>query len=99
MYTCSICNKPVTPPTKCCEGSTIYAKLSAVASGVGGLSEVKKNNNITEESAMVLKQMMSMVLAKEFFGENKTSIFANGIRIRDDSTGRMFEFTLTAKEV
>lgn len=99
MYTCSICNKEVIPPVKCCEGSTIYAKMSAVASGFGGVSEVKKNNNLTEESAMVLRQMMSMVLAKEFFGENKDSIFANDIRIKDYSTGRIFTFTLTAQEV
>ena len=48
---------------------------------------------------MIVRQMMSMVLAKEFFGENKESIFANDIKIRDDSTGRMFTFTLSAKEV
>jgi len=99
MYRCSICNKEVTPPVKCCEGSTIYAKMTAVASGYGGLSEAKKNNNLTEDSAMVLRQMMSMVLAKEFFGEEKDSIFANDIRIKDDSTGRTFTFTLTAHEV
>ena len=73
--------------------------MSAVASGTGGLSEVKSNNNLTEQSAMIVRQMMSMVLAKEFFGENKESIFANDIKIRDDSTGRMFTFTLSAKEV
>jgi hypothetical protein len=99
MYTCSICTKEVTPPVKCCEGSTIYAKMSAVASGFGGVSEPVRNNNVTEESAMVLRQMMSMVLAKEFFGEKKDSIFANDIRIKDDSTGRTFTFTLTANEV
>lgn len=99
MYTCSICGKEVTPPTKCCEGSTIYAKMSATASGMGGLAGATKNNNLTEESAMVLRQMMSMILAKEFFGEGKESLFANDIRIKDESTGRMFAFTLKAHEV
>jgi len=74
--------------------------MSAVASGEGSLSEVKKaNNNLTEESAMVVKQMMSMVLGTEFFKENKTDIFANDIVIEDSSTKRRFSFTLTAKEI
>ena len=100
MYTCSICNKDVIPPTKCCEGSTIYAKITATASGIGGIQEAPKpNNNLSEESAMVVKQMMSMVLGTEFFRDGKTNIFANDIVIEDSSTGRKFSFTLTAQEI
>lgn len=100
MYSCSICKKEVVPPTKCCEGGTIYCYMSATASGEGSLCEVKiENNNLTEQSAMVVKQMMSIVLGTEFFKEEKEHIFANDIVIEDSSTGRRFSFTLTAKEI
>lgn len=100
MYTCSICNKEVTPPNKCCEGSTIYANMTAKASGTGGIKEAPKpNNNLSEESAMVVKQMMSMVLGTEFFRDGKSNIFANDIVIEDSSSGRRFSFTLTAQEI
>lgn len=74
--------------------------MSSVLTGKGGLNESPKpNNNISEESAMVVKQMMSMVLGTEFFRDGKSEIFANDIVIEDSSTGRKFSFTLTAKEI
>jgi hypothetical protein len=79
---------------------TTYLEMSAVLTGKGGISEASApNNNLTEESSMVVKQMMSMVLGTEFFRENKTDIFANDIVIEDSSTKRRFAFTLTAKEI
>lgn len=98
MYTCSVCKKGT--DKKCCEGGTLLAYLSANLAGIGGLSEAPKpNNNLTEESAMVVRQMMSMVLGTEFFREKKTDVFANDIIIEDSSSGRKFSFTLTAKEL
>lgn len=68
--------------------------------GVGGIKEAEKpNNNLSEESAMVVKQMMSMVLGTEFFRDNKTEVFARDIVIEDSSSNRKFSFTLTAKEL
>lgn len=68
--------------------------------GVGGLKEDKKpNNNLSEESAMVIKQMMTMVLGTEFFRDGKPEVFANDIIIEDSNSHRKFSFTLTAKEV
>lgn len=104
MYTCSICGKEVivdpTVKAKCCEGGTVTTKLSSNLHGFGGLNEAPKpNNNLSEESAMVVKQMMSMVLGTEFFRDGKTEVFANEIVIEDSSTGRRFSFTLTAKEL
>jgi len=68
--------------------------------GEGGISEAKiANNNLSDNSAALVKQMMSMVLGVEFFTENKQNIYANNIVIEDTSSGRKFEFTLTAKEI
>ena len=74
--------------------------MSATANGVGGLNEAKvSNNNLSQQSAAFVKQMMSMVLGVEFFQENKKEIFANEVVIEDSSSGRKFSFTLTAKEI
>lgn len=104
MYSCSICNKDVVlqegVKASCCEGAKIVTKMSSNMHGVGGLSEQKApNNNLSEESAMVVKQMMTMVLGTEFFRDGKTEVFANDVVIQDSTSGRQFSFTITAKEI
>ena len=100
MYTCSLCSKEILDGKKCCPNSTIYCSMNAQMQGVGGVSEAPKpNNNLSEESAMVVKQMMTMVLGTEFFRDGKLEVFANDIIIEDSSSHRKFSFTLTAKEV
>lgn len=75
--------------------------MSAQANGIGGISESVEapNNNLSNTSALVVKQMMSMILGTEFLVEKKTEVFARDIVIQDSSSGRKFSFTLTAKEL
>lgn len=74
--------------------------MNAGLHGAGGLTEQKApNNNLTEESALLVKQMMSMILGIEFFRENKEVLFAKDIVIEDSSSKRKFIFTLDAKEI
>ncbi len=109
MYKCNICGIEATVdhinPAKLncnCEGGKVVAEIGGHAYGKGSLNahtEQVHNNNLTEQSAVFVKQMMSMVLGVEFFQENKKDIFANEVVIEDSTTGRKFSFTLTAKEI
>ncbi len=106
MYECNLCGTPaivdhINPPKlNCgCEGGKVIAKIDGHAYGRGSLNAHTSNNNLTEQSAVFVKQMMSMVLGVEFFQENKSEIFANEVVIEDSKTGRKFSFTLTAKEI
>jgi len=106
MYQCNICKKEATvdhlnpPKLNCdCEGGKVVTEIDGHAYGKGSMSEKTFNNNLTQQSAMFVKQMMSMVLGVEFFQEKKTEIFANEVVIEDSSSGRKFSFTLTAKEI
>jgi len=106
MYECNLCHTEATVdhihPAKLnckCAGGKVVAKIEGHAYGKGSMNARSANNNLTEQSALFVKQMMSMVLGVEFFQANKTEIYANEVVIEDSSSGRKFSFTLTAKEI
>lgn len=102
MYQCSVCQKETKDTSKkCCPNSTFFALMSASMAGKGGLNAKteEKNNNLEESSALVIKQMMSMVIGVEFFHGNKEEIFAKDVVIEDSETKRKFTFNLSAKEI
>ncbi len=107
MYECNLCKTEATvnhtdkPKLNCaCENAKVVVNIDGHAYGNGSLNARSgHNNNLTEQSAVFIKQMMSMVLGVEFFQENKESIFANEVVIEDSTSGRKFSFTLTAKEL
>lgn len=107
MYSCSICQKPVTvdhvnPPVYSCDcvGRTVNASISGALQGVGGVSEVQKTNtNLSDPSLMLIKSTMFAVLAAEFFKEAKSHIFLNNAIMEDTDTKRKFSFTITAQEL
>lgn len=107
MYQCDICKtectvdhiNPVKMNCSCVCGKVI-TNIDGHAYGKSSMSDhVAHNNNLTEQSAVFVKQMMSMILGVEFFQENKSEIFANEVVIEDSKSGRKFSFTLTAKEL
>lgn len=106
MYACSKCNKEVivdhiNPPVfNCgCTGATVNTFIEGHAYGSSSFGEVKTNNNLSEASALILKNTLFAIAANEFFLNKKDVIAANDLRIKDTETGREFSFTLTAKEV
>jgi len=107
MYECNICKTEAIvdhtnpPKLNCeCEDGKVVTKIDGHAYGRGSMNaHTEHNNNLTEQSAVFIKQMMSMVLGVEFFQENKSEIFANEVVIEDSTSGRKFSFTLTAKEI
>lgn len=107
MYICSKCKTPVEvnhidkPVLKClCEGSTIITGMESNLYGVGGMSVGEtKNHNLEDSSIVVVRAMMVGVSAVEFFEKNKSFIHANELVIVDETTGRKFAFTLSAKEL
>lgn len=107
MYRCNLCYKEATVdhinPVKLncdCVGTKVVTTLEGHAYGKSAFGETPElNNNLTDPSAMFLKQMMSMILGVEFFQEQKTEIYAKNVVIEDSSSKRRFSFTLTAKEL
>lgn len=75
--------------------------MDAVCVGKGGVSETKEEvkTNLTESSLLMVRSMMIGLSSLEFFGENKTELFANDLVLEDKGTKRKFAFTLTAKEI
>jgi hypothetical protein len=79
---------------------TKYAVMEATVTGKSSLGEAPKpNNDLSESSVIVLKHSLFALAATEFFKNGKTTLFAEDVRIKDESTGREFSFTLTGKEV
>ena len=72
--------------------------MSASLKGRGDLSEIKKNNNLSDSSVVILKHTFFALAAIEFFQKGKDGIFAEDIRVKDEKTGREFSFNLSAKE-
>ncbi len=106
MYKCSICNIGVTvdhinpPQFNCdCVGAKVVTAMEGHAYGKSQFGDTVVNNNISEASAMVLKNTLFALAANEFFINKKTEIEAKDLRVKDSETGREFTFTLTGKEL
>lgn len=80
------------------------AVMEANVFGRGGLSagekkEELKAHNLSNGSEVILRHAFFALAALEFFKNGHDTIFANDIRVKDESTGREFSFSLTAHEV
>ena len=76
--------------------------MEGIAYGKGGVKHEEKvatNHNLTDNSLLVIRAMMIGVSAEEFFKNEKSELFANDLVIEDESTGRKFSYSLTAKEI
>lgn len=56
------------------------------------------NNNLSDESAEVVKKVMEYLISSEIFKSNKPEIYARDIEIIDQATSRKFTFTIIVKE-
>lgn len=105
MYECSVCGGEVivdhvNPPIKPCgHTGTIYASMKGALAGIGGLNATASNNNLSQESQLIVKAVLHTLTLQEFFKENKKDIFVNDQIVIDESTGRKFKFTLKGEEV
>lgn len=104
MYECSVCHQPVTvdhinPPVKPCGcNGTIYASMSGGLSGKGALNATVSNNNLTDESALIVKLALIGLTNIEFLKNGKTEVFVNEQVVQDEKTGKKFKFTITGVE-
>lgn len=106
MYKCNLCNKEVkvdhiNPPIfSCeCENRKVITSLQGWLSGESSFGEQKSNNNLSEASAIILKNSLFAISANEFFVNKKNLVEAIDIRIKDSNTGREFSFTLIGNEI
>lgn len=106
MYECSICNKGVTvnhidPPQFNCEcvGAKVITKVEGHAYGKSQFGEQQVNNNLSEASAILIRNTLFALAANEFFINKKKEIEAKDLRVKDSETGREFSFTITGKEI
>lgn len=106
MYYCNQCGAEVNvdhvnPPKFNCEcvGAKVIAEVEGHAFGKSSFGATVTNNNISEASAMILKNTLFALASNEFFINKKKEIEAKDLRVKDSETGREFSFTLTGKEV
>jgi hypothetical protein len=106
MYYCSECNVEVNvdhinpPKFNCvCVGAKVVTAIEGHAYGKSHFGATVINNNISEASAMILKNTLFALAANEFFINKKKEIEAKDLRVKDSETGREFSFTLIGKEV
>lgn len=106
MYYCSKCNVEVSvdhinPPKFNCEclDAKVVTSIEGHAYGKSQFGATVVNNNISEASAMILKNTLFALAANEFFLNKKKEIEAKDLRVKDSETGREFSFTITGKEV
>lgn len=106
LYCCSKCQREVkvdhiNPPVFTCGCVDVAANAFMKGSmyGRSSFGESKTNNNISEASAMILRNTLFAIAANEFFLNKKDGIEAKDLRVKDTETGREFSFTLTGKEL
>lgn len=106
MYTCNKCNTEVNvdhtnpPKFNCgCVDAKVVTTMEGHAYGKSQFGETVSNNNLSQASAMILKNTLFAIAANEFFLNNKKEIEAKDLRVKDSETGREFSFTITGKEI
>ena len=82
-----------------CEDKKCGVSVSGHAYGRSSMGEKRMNNNLSEASAMIIRNTLFALAANEFIHNNKDEIYAENIRVKDSSTGQEFSFTLTGKKV
>lgn len=73
--------------------------MGASLQGKSSFNNEEPISNISESSTIILKHTFFALAAIEFFKNGKDKIFADGIIVKDEGTGREFIFTLKAKEI
>ncbi len=106
MYNCNICGEEAivdhVNPVKLtcnCEGGKVVTSIEGHAYGKGSMNAHASNNNLSETSALILKNTLFALASHEFFGNEKSEIYANDVRVKDIRTGKEFSFNLTGKEI
>ena len=101
MYNCNICGKEAIVdhinPAKLncnCEGGKVVTSLEGALFGDSDFGEKVMNNNLSEASALILRNTLFAISANEFFLNEKESIEARDVRVKDSVTGKEFTFTL-----
>jgi hypothetical protein len=56
------------------------------------------NNNLSDASADITKQLFTYLIANEVFKNNKSHVFADNVSIHDTDTGRKFTCYINIKE-
>lgn len=106
MYECLNCKTEVIvdhvnpPQFACdCEIKKCGVVVSGHAYGKGSMGEQKMNNNLSEASALIIRNTLFALAANEFIHNNKNEIYAENIRVKDSSTGKEFSFTLKGNRI
>lgn len=105
MYECSICHQEVivdhiNPPIKPCGcDGTIYVSLKGSAHGTSSLSANVTNNNLSEQSQMLVKAVLYALTVQDFVKDGKKEVFVNDQVVIDEATGKKYSFTIKGVEL
>lgn len=105
MYECSVCHKEVkvdhiNPPVKSCEcDGTIYVSLRGSAHGTSSMSANATNNNLSEQSQMLVKAVLYALTLQDFVKDGKKTVFVNDQIVVDEATGKRYSFTINGVEL
>lgn len=106
MYSCNICHAEVAvdhinpPKFNCaCEGAKVVTSMEGWAFGRSQFGESQTNNNLSEASAIILRNTLFAIAANEFMHNKKHEVFAEDVRIKDSVSGKEFSFNLKGKSL
>lgn len=77
----------------------VITAIEGHAYGKSQFGQIVSNNNLSQASAMILKNTLFAIAANEFFLNDKKEIEARDLRVKDSETSREFSFTITGKEI
>lgn len=105
MYECSVCQAEVkvdhiNPPVKSCGcDGTIYVSLKGSAHGTSSMSANASNNNLSEQSQMLVKAVLYALTLQDLVKDGKKEIFVNDQIVVDEATGKRYSFTIKGFEL
>ena len=105
MYECSVCQAEVqvdhiNPPVKSCGcDGTIYVSLKGSAHGTSSMSANAANNNLSEQSQLLVKTVLYALTVQDFVKDGKQSVFVNDQVVVDEATGKKYSFTIKGVEL
>lgn len=105
MYECSVCQSEVkvdhiNPPIKSCGcDGTIYVSLKGAANGTSSLNASATNNNLSEQSQLLVKAVLYALTVQDFVKDGKQSVFVNDQVVVDEATGKKYNFNITGAEL
>lgn len=72
--------------------------MSGGMHGVGAMNATASNNNLTEQSQVLVKAVLMALTMQEFIREGKKEIHVDAQEVIDEATGRKFTFSITGVE-